>query len=208
MKKRIFVRATASIILASVVGILPAYGGVIVTATEIGGNVVFSGSGTLNIVFEELEYQNLPAVGGELRAAPPPSSPFGFEPAAIVIGDGNYDSSSIEPDDGSPSIGPGNGLFQATSESGDVIGIVFSNPYILVPTGYESGDPLSGSAIFAGESFASLGIMPGTYMWTWFTTTGKDSYTLQVVPEPSTLAIASLGVMLLAMVRWRQRNKG
>ena len=89
-----------------------------------------------------------------------------------------------------------------------MIGIEFTNPYIIVPTGYESGDPLSGSAIFTGESFASLGIIPGTYMWTWFTSTGKDSYTLQVVPEPSTFAIASLGVLLLAMVGRQQRNQG
>ena len=37
----------------------------------------------------------------------------------------------------------------------------------MVPTGYVSGNPLSGRAIYSGKTLATLGVTPGTYVWTW-----------------------------------------
>jgi hypothetical protein len=68
---------------------------------------------------------------------------------------------------------------------------------------------MSGTATYAGQSFASLGITPGTYLWTW---TG-DSVTLNIgsgpapVPEPGTWAAAALLAGGAAFMRWRKRAK-
>lgn len=198
MNRRIIFRVTVSIILALVVGILPAYGGVIVTATEIGGDVVFTGSGTLDTT--ALVFDLSGTTSGFVRAD-----------VGMVLGSGDFDAylfTTPSSFGGPGSFGTGVDDFTATSETGDVFGLDFTFLNLGVPAGYVSGSPLSGSATFAGESFASLGITPGNYEWTWSTVTGTDSFTLQAIPEPSTFALAVFSIMSLPMVRWRQHNKG
>ena len=80
---------------------------------------------------------------------------------------------------------------------------------LFLPTTYVLGTEMSGTATYAGQSFASLGITPGTYLWTW---TG-DSVTLNIgsgpapVPEPGTWAAAALLAGGAAFMRWRKRAK-
>jgi len=38
---------------------------------------------------------------------------------------------------------------------------------LSVPRGYVSGTALPGMAIYTGKTFATLGVTPGTYIWTW-----------------------------------------
>ena len=79
--------------------------------------------------------------------------------------------------------------------SGDVVGV--QGLLLLVPQGYVSGNPLSGSATFDNATFASLGITPGTYTWTWGT--GVDSFTLQIGPAGVSDAGSTLGLLLVAL---------
>jgi hypothetical protein len=62
-----------------------------------------------------------------------------------------------------------------------------------VPTGYVSGAALSNTSTYDNATFASLGVTPGAYVWTWGSGAHIDSFTLVIgAPEPS-------GVLLLAL---------
>lgn len=63
---------------------------------------------------------------------------------------------------------------------------------VIVADTYTSGATLSGTSIFTGQTFASLGLTPGTYTWTWGVD-NPDSYTLNIgtnsTPVPGPLPI-------------------
>jgi hypothetical protein len=105
---------------------------------------------------------------------------------------------------GPSSIGPGS-MPSVPSFGGDPVGVGF------VPWHYFSGSPLSTQNTFSSATFASLGVTPGTYIWTWQTDHGSDTFTLNigVVPEPSTttlVGLAACAVWCASLVR-RLRGK-
>ena len=68
-----------------------------------------------------------------------------------------------------------------------------------VPRGYISGSELeASSSTFAGQSFASLGLVPGTYEWTWDTAAGgTDRIRLNIVSNP--VPVGGHSALLLAI---------
>jgi hypothetical protein len=73
-----------------------------------------------------------------------------------------------------------------------------------------SGTSVSDLTTFAGDTFASLGVTPGTYVWTWGSGATADSFTLQIgpaqtVPEPASLTLLAVGLAGLGMVLHRRR---
>lgn len=110
-------------------------------------------------------------------------------------------------------IGPvrfGTGLqTNASSGTGDVVGL--QNGVILfTPLNYVSGDPLNDTATFDNSTFASLGLTPGTYVWSWGT--GADqTFTLQVgptaTPLPTALPLFATGLGGLGLLGWRRKKK-
>jgi hypothetical protein len=74
-------------------------------------------------------------------------------------------------------------------------------PAIVVPQGYTSGNSLSDTMTFTGKTFASLGVLPGTYTWNFGTGANADSLILEigVVPEPASLTLLAVGLAGLGM---------
>jgi hypothetical protein len=73
----------------------------------------------------------------------------------------------------------GSGYTAPTSFTGDAFGIQNGSlgKDIIVPIGYTSGSPLSGTATFANKTISSMGLTPGTYLYDW----GSDSITLLIM---------------------------
>lgn len=105
------------------------------------------------------------------------------------------------------STGPssfGSGLLTFTNVGGGST-IVFPGrgiaTFFFVPGGYVSGDPLANTTTWVGASFTSLGVTPGTYVWTWGT--GADqTFTLIIsnavsAPEPAEFGMFGLGLLLI-----------
>jgi hypothetical protein len=107
---------------------------------------------------------------------------------------------------GPTSFGGGQPAFP-NSGSGDLVGegiFIFGTRVIAVPSGYQSGTPLVDSATYLDANFATLGMTPGTYVYTW----SSDSFTVEIgptaVPEPASLALLGGSLLgLIGLLRWR-----
>lgn len=174
-----------------------------------GPNVVGTGSGAFDLTaftFEDTDFL-----------------PFGdVAPidGILILGDGSsgvdqYQYSTFSGGGGSIS-GPsnfGSGPEWETNSNvvGDVAGFDFAYNELTLPKGYLSGADLGVStATWDNASFASLGITPGTYIWTWGPG-AEQSYTLIIggavtAPEPAALGMFGFGVLLIgAFVGFRRR---
>ena len=61
---------------------------------------------------------------------------------------------------------------------------------------------LSDTSTYDGQTFGSLFVTPGTYVWTWGTGADADSFTLQIGPAAAP-APALSGLPLLALLLGR-----
>ncbi len=107
-----------------------------------------------------------------------------------------------------PSYGT-SGSLSASSLTGSSVFFVRNNPSspMFLPADYVLGTPMAATATYSGQSFASLGITEGTYVWSW---TG-DSVTMNVgaapIPEPGTWVAMAVFAGGAAFARWRKRTK-
>ncbi len=176
----------------------PARATFIVNLQQQGADVVASGSGTLNLT--ALSFVDT-AIG--LSALIRPNS--GIVQTGQTTDNGDVYTGVTGP----TSFGSGDMNF-ASSGSGDFVGV--EGNLLVVPQGYNSGNSLSSTSTWASQTFASLGVTPGTYVWTWGSGADADSFTLQVgpasaTPEPSTLTLASLLSLGLLGYGWRRRKQ-
>lgn len=157
-----------------------------VNAIESGGDVIFSGSGTFDLT--GLSFNgNFPGDPG--------INPQDYFNLGGPVASASYYTGTFS---GPTSFGTVNSDFAATSSTGDFISFEFNlAKAFAVPLGYVSNDPLSSTATFAGATFSSLQITPGSYSWT----LGSNQIELNVgavsgVPEPSSLLLTmTLGVL-------------
>jgi len=150
----------------------------IVDVQEVGPNVVATGNGTINLT-------------GLVFLTSSPDSPF-VEPSIATLLLGPL-SSTIDVYTGpaGPSSFGGGGVTNADTGTGSEVGIDGLGA-LAVPTGYKSGDPLSDTAVWDNATFGTLGLVPGTYTYTWGSPLAPpvDTFVVEIgVPEPSTLAV-------------------
>ena len=193
-------RAAGVIALAFFAGSsLPAQAAYMASLEEIGANVIGTGSGSLNVT-------GLTSIGSQGVEHAYVTGLY----AVIVLG-----TASPSPIAGYTGIsGPtsfgsnGNNVF-ADSGTGDLAGVVGVSGDLLVPLGYASGTSLGTSTdTWDSNTFASLGVTPGTYVWTWGSGADADSFTLQIGPaavaEPGSLALLGAAIVGFGLIRRRR----
>jgi hypothetical protein len=78
--------------------------------------------------------------------------------------------------------------------------------FIIVPQAYLSGNALSDSSTYNNATFATLGVTPGTYEWTWGTGANQN-FTLRIgptVPDAGS-TVSLLGCALLGLAALRRK---
>jgi protein with PEP-CTERM/exosortase system signal len=170
-----------------------------VTLEQMGANVVANGSGAINLT--GLSFIEEGSIG-----------PFINPHVAFIVTGQTGSGSTYDGFTGPTTFGNGVITLPNTS-SGDLVGISNSStpfPFLLVPQGYVSNTALSDSMTFNNATFASLGLTPGTYRWTWGTGLANQNFTLQIrslgVPPPvpdggSTVSLLGFALLGLAALR-------
>ncbi len=170
-------------------GSVTSWAGIVIDVSEVGDDVVFTGSGS--IVGLSLFLDN----GNTLGPLPPAVNP---SLPNVVLGPTGILTYDVYVDTGgaisvSGPFGSG-GLTQADSGSGAAFGIsngFVSAPFIqlAVPAGYVDGQQLVTSATYLNTDLATLGLNEGTYVYSWGAGATADSVTVNVVPEPSSMLL-------------------
>jgi hypothetical protein len=182
-------------VTASLFSVRPAQG-YLVTLEQVGSNVVATGSGPINLTgltfnFIATTTPGVAAVAGQIQTGPFSGPPLDF-----------YSGFT-----GPASFGSGLG-FVASDGSGDFVGIFAAAGLLEVPQGYVSGHALTDSMTFSSVTLASLGVTPGTYVWSWGTGLPNQDFTLIIggagVPDGGS-TVFLLGCALLGLVALRRK---
>ena len=108
---------------------------------------------------------------------------------------------------GPSGFGPAKTTF-ADSGTGDYVLLAANAPFFELPVGYISDTALSDTATFVNATFASLGVTPGTYVWTWGSAANPtaNSFTLVIgTPLPAALPLFATGLGALGLLGWRRK---
>jgi hypothetical protein len=190
-------------VVAVLVGLAPqARAGFVMTIEQEGSNVFATGSGTINLsALTTNSTDNQPAFVDAYFAVAAVGVLMGTKPF--------YQTPTSQFNGGGPqNFGSTYGI-NATSATGDIVEIEGQFGNLAVPTGYVSGAPLSGTATWDNTTISGLGLIPGSYTWSWGTGPTLDSFTVNIVspvPEPSSLILGGLGAVGLLTLARRRRT--
>jgi hypothetical protein len=181
-----------AIAVASLSYVQPAQANYILTLQQVGSNVVATGSGAIDLTGLTFEVTTTES-GGFVC------------PSLGTIFTGTTSLADVDEYIGisSTTFGSGVGTF-ADSGSGDRVGI---SGALFVPHGYMSGAALSSSMTFNNATFASLGVTPSTFVWTWGSGPNQN-FTLIIegagVPDGGS-TVSLLGCALLGLAALRRK---
>ena len=180
--------AALAIVIVLGLSLRPAQAGYIVTLKQVGSDLVATGSGAIDLT--GLSFMNTGS--GGLAAIGPNLAQIITGPTS---GSADIYFGMIS---GPTSFGSGGFTF-ASSGSGDVVGKAEGgvNDLLILPTGYVSGSALSDISTYNNATFASLGVTPGTYEWTWGTGANQNFTLKAVTAVPDSSSTISLVVMAL-----------
>ena len=169
-----------------------------VTLEQIGAHVVGTGSGALNFI--DLNFDSFLHTNAQIN---PSGGTILTGLQDQVFAEDIYTGSITGP----TSFGSG-GLTNASSGSGFLVGINGALDQVFIPGGITPSQPLPGSATWNNATFASLGLTPGTYTWTWGTGLPNQNYTLIIggagVPDGGS-TVSLLGCTLLGLAAFRRK---
>lgn len=187
--------AAAAVLAAGTAGAADA--AVVVNVAQVGANVVATTTGTLNLT--GLTSQ------GAFSLSRGIISNFAYVATGATDGVTVTGYSGLT---GPTAFGSSSTYVGATSGTGSsfaINGSGFGSPYVFVATDYVSGGLLAGTSVFANQTFASLGLATGSYLFS----SGNDTVTVNVlataVPEPAgwAMMIGGMGVVGFALRRRR-----
>ncbi|MCG8692030.1 MAG: hypothetical protein MI806_12550 [Minwuiales bacterium] len=181
--------------------VMTANAAVIVTVQEIGQNVVFESTGSLDIT-------GLTPIGQQTTVGLVRGTElFVFQTAGVNATVDAYLATSVPTNFGGSRISAPDSVV-ATSPPDSAFGALIGPPVIRLPLGYTSGTPLIFEMAFIDESLVSLELTPGTYVWT---LENDDTVTLRIddpfeVTAPPTLPLLGAAVIGLGLVARRRRQ--
>jgi hypothetical protein len=154
-----------------------------VTVEQVGSNVVVTGSGAIDLTglhltgppFNVIHMASINPSFGTLFIADTPRH----------SGDEHFTSAAFT---GPRSFGPGPVRSRDANGGGSSAGIEGIGHIVLVPHGYLSDTPLSGSSTYFATNLAALGATPGTYVWTWGSR-ADQRFTLDIVHPSAASAV-------------------
>ena len=171
-----------------------------ITMQQVGANVVATGSGAINLTGLTFDFES----GAGLNAG------IQGNHGLILMVEGVFELNAYSGFSGPTSFGSG-GFVSATTSSGDPVFLFAGDGEIFLPTGYVSGTPLSDSMTFNSATFASLGVTPGTYVWSWGTGLPNQNFTLIIgaagVPDGGS-TISLLGCAFIGLAALRRQLSG
>lgn len=187
--------------LVAIAVAMPANAAFVVTLTEVGSDVVATGAGSINTTDLSNPYGD-----GAVGTTPQLSPSYAF----LSLGPTSEIYGEIWTGFSGPSaFGTDSSAYASGAGAGDLVGINgYGYTYVITPNDYVSGTNLSATDTFAGQSFASLGMADGSYIWTWGTGAAADSFEIDVgsnaVPEPA--ALFAVGMLGTFCARRRRRT--
>jgi hypothetical protein len=160
---------------------------------EVGGDVVGSLSGSLNVT-------GLPQASCICTFTAFVRPALGF-----VITSPFSDLERQYPVTGPSSVGPGTIPEVASSTTASLVDLDGSDHFLGLPATYFGG-PLTGAVTFAGQTFDTLGLQRGDYV---YALSNGDTYTVSVggTPLPAALPLFATGLGGLGLLGWRRKRK-